>query len=97
MIRTNQSNFKSGAFRVGRVSLFLLDADVEGNPDWTRNVSSRLYGGDQEHRLRQEKILGIGGVRALSAMEIGRCTGTATKATPAFTSSSAPGIGSNRG
>jgi glycogen phosphorylase len=56
--------------QVGRVSLFLLDADVEGNPDWTRTVSSRLYGGDQEHRLRQEKILGIGGVRALRAMAI---------------------------
>ena len=56
--------------QVGRVSLFLLDADVEGNPDWTRTVSSRLYGGDQEHRLRQEKILGIGGVRALRAMDI---------------------------
>jgi starch phosphorylase len=46
------------------------DADVEGNPGWTRTVSSRLYGGDQEHRLRQEKILGIGGVRALRAMGI---------------------------
>src|SRR5918993_316497 len=56
--------------QVGRVSLFLLDADVEGNPDWTRTVSSRLYGGDQEHRLRQEKILGIGGVRALRAMGV---------------------------
>ena len=56
--------------QVGRVPLYLLDADVEGNPDWTRTISSRLYGGDQEHRLRQEKILGIGGVRALRAMEI---------------------------
>ena len=56
--------------QVGRVSLYLLDADVEGNPDWTRTVSSRLYGGDQEHRLRQEKILGIGGVRALRAMGV---------------------------
>jgi glycogen phosphorylase len=56
--------------QVGRVSLYLLDADVEGNPGWTRTVSSRLYGGDQEHRLRQEKILGIGGVRALRAMGI---------------------------
>jgi starch phosphorylase len=56
--------------QVGRVSLYLLDADVEGNPDWTRDVSSRLYGGDQEHRLRQEKILGIGGVRALRAMAV---------------------------
>jgi starch phosphorylase len=56
--------------RVGRVCLYLLDTDVEGNPQWTRTVSSRLYGGDQEHRLRQEKILGIGGVRALRAMGI---------------------------
>jgi glycogen phosphorylase len=56
--------------QVGRVPLYLLDTDVDGNPDWTRTVSSRLYGGDQEHRLRQEKILGIGGVRALRAMGI---------------------------
>jgi len=53
---------------VGRVPIYLLDADVEGNPDWTRTISSRLYGGDQEHRLRQEIILGIGGVRALRAV-----------------------------
>ena len=56
--------------QVGRVTLYLLDADVEGNPDWTRSVSSRLYGGDQEHRLRQELILGMGGVRALRAIGI---------------------------
>ena len=56
--------------QVGRVPLYLLDADVDGNPEWTRAVSSRLYGGDQEHRLRQEKILGIGGVRALRALGI---------------------------
>ena len=55
---------------VGRVALYLLDADVEGNPEWTRTVSSRLYGGDQEHRLRQELILGVGGVRALRALGI---------------------------
>ncbi|MGH2531968.1 MAG: alpha-glucan family phosphorylase [Thermomicrobiales bacterium] len=56
--------------QVGRVSLYLLDADVEGNPEWTRGISSRLYGGDVEHRLRQELILGVGGVRALRAMGI---------------------------
>ena len=55
---------------LGRVSIYLLDADVEGNPEWTRTISSRLYGGDQEHRMRQEIILGIGGVRALRAMGI---------------------------
>jgi starch phosphorylase len=53
--------------QVGRVSLYLLDSDVDGNPEWTRAIASRLYGGDVEHRLRQELILGIGGVRALRA------------------------------
>jgi starch phosphorylase len=56
--------------QVGRVPLYLLDADVDGNPEWTRTISSRLYGGDLEHRLRQEIILGIGGVRALRALGI---------------------------
>ena len=56
--------------KVGRTDLYLLDVDVDGNPDWTRTISSRLYGGDKEHRIRQEIILGIGGVRALRAMGI---------------------------
>ncbi|MDQ4045602.1 MAG: alpha-glucan family phosphorylase [Chloroflexota bacterium] len=56
--------------RVGRVSIYLLDSDVEGNPEWTRQLSSRLYGGDREHRLRQEIVLGIGGVRVLRALGI---------------------------
>ncbi|MGZ4445831.1 MAG: alpha-glucan family phosphorylase [Nocardioides sp.] len=50
---------------VGRVPLLLLDTDVEGNPDHYRDVTDRLYGGNSEHRLRQEMLLGIGGVRAL--------------------------------
>jgi len=53
---------------VGRVRLYLLDADVEENPDEVRIVTDRLYGGDTEHRLRQEILLGIGGVRALAAV-----------------------------
>ncbi len=56
--------------QVGRVPIYLLDADVDGNPDWTRTISSRLYGGDHEHRLRQELVLGIGGVRALRALGV---------------------------
>ena len=56
--------------QVGRVPIYLLDSDVEGNPDWTRKLSSRLYGGDTEHRLRQEIVLGIGGVRLLRALGI---------------------------
>ena len=53
---------------VGRIRLYLLDADVEENDDATRMVTDRLYGGDTEHRLRQEILLGMGGVRALDAI-----------------------------
>ena len=52
---------------VGRVPLLLLDSDVEENSEVLRNVTDRLYGGNTEHRLRQEMLLGIGGVRALRA------------------------------
>ena len=52
---------------VGRVPLLLLDTDIEENPDHFREVTDRLYGGTGEHRLRQELLLGIGGVRALRA------------------------------
>lgn len=55
---------------VGRIPLFLLDTDVPENRDEDRQLTSRLYGGDQRTRIRQEIILGIGGVRALSAMGI---------------------------
>lgn len=55
---------------VGRIPLYLLDADVEENPEALRGVTDRLYGGDVEHRLRQEILLGIGGVRALEALGV---------------------------
>lgn len=51
--------------QVGRVSLLLLDTDNEENPQYYREVTDRLYGGTTEHRLRQEILLGVGGVRAL--------------------------------
>ena len=54
---------------VGRVKLYLLDANVEENSDELRSVTNRLYGGGTEHRLRQEILLGIGGVRALDALD----------------------------
>jgi starch phosphorylase len=54
--------------QVGRIALYLLDTAVDGNSDGTRAITNRLYGGDSEHRLRQEIILGIGGVRALRAL-----------------------------
>jgi len=53
---------------VGRVRLYLLDSDVEDNAPEVRTVTDRLYGGGTEHRLRQEILLGIGGVRALAAV-----------------------------
>ncbi|GAA4114011.1 glycosyltransferase family 1 protein [Nocardioides fonticola] len=53
--------------RVGRVPLLMLDTDVEGNPQAYIDVTDRLYGGNSEHRLRQELLLGVGGVRALRA------------------------------
>jgi starch phosphorylase len=51
--------------RVGRIPLFLLDTDVEGNTPADRMLSSRLYSSDLDLRISQELILGIGGVRAL--------------------------------
>ena len=54
--------------RIGRVPLLLLDADVDGNQASEQAVTDRLYGGGGEHRLRQEILLGIGGVRALDAL-----------------------------
>ena len=53
---------------VGRVRLYLLDSDIEENDDAGRMVTDRLYGGDTEHRLRQEILLGVGGVRALQGL-----------------------------
>src|SRR5260370_3859885 len=50
--------------RVGRINLYLLDADVAGNDEPARQVTDRLYGGDNEHRLRQEILLRMGGGRA---------------------------------
>jgi glycogen phosphorylase len=53
---------------VGRIALYLLDTDVDGNPDWARTITDALYGGDRQHRIRQEIVLGVGGVRALRAL-----------------------------
>jgi starch phosphorylase len=50
---------------VGRVPMLLLDSDVPANDEAARSVTDRLYGGGGEHRLQQEMLLGIGGVRAL--------------------------------
>ncbi|MBW2153223.1 MAG: alpha-glucan family phosphorylase [Deltaproteobacteria bacterium] len=56
--------------QVGRVRLLLLDSNVEGNSDEDRGLTSRLYGGNERTRIRQELLLGIGGARALQAMNV---------------------------
>ncbi|MEE9414910.1 MAG: alpha-glucan family phosphorylase [Acidimicrobiales bacterium] len=55
---------------VGTISLFVLDSNVSGNTPLGRTITDRLYSGDNEHRVRQELILGIGGLRALTALGI---------------------------
>ncbi len=62
--------------RVGRVPLLMLDSVVEGNSEAAQVVTDRLYGGGVDHRLAQEVLLGIGGVRALR--EYCRITGEPT-------------------
>jgi starch phosphorylase len=55
--------------QVGRVPLYLLDSNIPDNPDpEDRNLTDRLYGGDRRTRIRQEILMGIGGVRALEAL-----------------------------
>jgi starch phosphorylase len=55
---------------VGRINLYLLDTDVAENAPEDRLITAELYGGDLEMRMRQEIVLGIGGVKALSALGI---------------------------
>jgi glycogen phosphorylase len=55
--------------RVGRVSLYLLDTNIPDNPrEDDRSLTDRLYGGDRRTRIRQEILMGIGGIRALDAL-----------------------------
>jgi starch phosphorylase len=55
---------------VGRNTLYLLDANVDGNRPEDRELTARLYGGDHRTRIRQELLLGVGGVKALRALGI---------------------------
>ncbi len=68
--RTGPLFAKVWLMRVGRVDLYLLDCDVDGNKPEDRELTSRLYGGDFRTRIRQELILGVGGVKALRALGI---------------------------
>ncbi len=55
---------------VGRITLYLLDTDLPENSEEDRQITAQLYGGDHEMRIKQEIVLGIGGVHALNAMGI---------------------------
>jgi len=65
-----QLQAKVWLMHVGRIPLYLLDCDVEGNRPEDRELTSRLYGGDVRTRIRQELVLGVGGVKALRALGI---------------------------
>jgi starch phosphorylase len=71
-IETRKSSILAKVWRlkVGRCDLLLLDSDVEGNEPEDRELTSRLYGGDGRVRIRQELLLGVGGIRALRALGI---------------------------
>jgi starch phosphorylase len=71
-IETNAGELHARVWRVevGRTTLLLLDANVPENGEWDRALTARLYGGDARVRIRQELLLGVGGVRALHALGI---------------------------
>lgn len=56
--------------KVGRIQLYLLDTDLASNIEEDRSITHNLYGGNNENRLKQELLLGIGGIRALEAMGV---------------------------
>ncbi len=55
---------------VGRMKLYLLDTDLDQNSEWDRQITHKLYGGDWENRIKQEYLLGIGGVLMLEKLGI---------------------------
>ncbi len=71
-IRLGERDVYLGAYlvRVGRVELYLVCTDVEGNSPEDRELTSRLYTADRPRRLQQEMVLGIGGVKILEALNI---------------------------
>ena len=56
---------------VGATPLVLLDTAIDTNPGWAQKITDRLYSGDRRHRLQQELVLGVGGVRALARLGSG--------------------------
>lgn len=56
--------------RVGRISLYLLDTEIEMNSEYDRSITHQLYGGDWENRIKQEYLLGIGGILMLNKLGV---------------------------
>ncbi|WP_462323306.1 alpha-glucan family phosphorylase [Desulfoplanes sp.] len=61
-------NFQIWRARIGRIVLYLLDTNIPPNPPEFKNITAQLYGGDLQMRIRQEILLGIGGIKALHSM-----------------------------
>jgi starch phosphorylase len=55
---------------VGRIPLYLMDTDIPENQEWDRSITHKLYGGDWENRMKQEYLLGIGGILLLNKLGI---------------------------
>ncbi|MCL4871279.1 MAG: alpha-glucan family phosphorylase [Anaerolineae bacterium] len=67
---TRQVYARAWLVQVGRTRLYLLDTDVDENEAWDRELSARLYSGDGDMRIRQEIMLGLGGIRLLRRLGI---------------------------
>ncbi|HOP47811.1 MAG TPA: alpha-glucan family phosphorylase [Desulfobacteraceae bacterium] len=68
--RTGFLHARVWQLQVGRIPLFLLDSNIKDNSEEDRQLTSRLYGGDNRLRIRQELLLGIGGARILQALKV---------------------------
>jgi starch phosphorylase len=58
------------AVNVGRIKLYLMDTDLDANSEWDRSITHQLYGGNNENRLKQEYLLGVGGILLLEKLGI---------------------------
>jgi starch phosphorylase len=67
-LKGEEVHIRAWRVNIGRTKLFLLDTNLQENSEWARSITSQLYGGDKEMRMRQEIVLGIGGVRMLKAL-----------------------------
>lgn len=68
LVGDQEAKIEVWSVSLGRVRIYLLDTDNDENPPELRQITDRLYGGDIEHRIRQEIVLGMGGVKALRAV-----------------------------